>query len=255
MARKWKILCLLLFLANLAMAYWLFNTNLDLRSSEREESSGKIELAKNAAEIDFLNGRLCIFEVQLIPPESLGTNKYGKGFTGQKEGPFELWHVIMNSTADRPYLETKMEYYNAYNIRMDSMYLNKDIPKSSPPGVPGPPYFRGGIPVPPWDSHSNFYNCSVEMRVSGTVRLDPLTKYLIVHEKSTVAAYNWLTKKPLPEENSFKVRESSFTILPQLGSQEVVVEPGYHPAQIFRLRFPSPLKAMDWNAWQNPDYV
>lgn len=257
MTRKWKILCLVLLVANLAMAYWLFVTKLYLDASASVAAFQKIKLAECSAEIDFRKDLLRIFEIKPIPPESLGTNSYGKSFTGQKEGPFELWQITVNATEGKDYLRRQSEYYNAYNEYMDGLYQDKNSPYSFSVATNWS-LFRsrvGYIAAPELDAQSNFYNCSLQMRMPENVRLDPLAKSYIVHDRSEAAASRWFRRSLIREEGGYKVFKDSFTIFPQFGRQEIVVQPGYHPAQVFHLSLPSPLKAMDWTAWHLPDYI
>ncbi len=254
-AWKWKILSLVLLCISLGLALNLLLTRTNLLLVQYELGSKDRELAKREAEIDIRDGKLRIYEIEVGEPK---TNTYGRPeFSGEKDGPFEIWKETVSTNLEVETLHSKSEYYRYYNRTIYELYRFREEHGSLTvdPATNSGPRFRPGIPVPWLDAQSNSYNCTIELRVSESAEIDPLTRTYHFHNQSASAYGNWLPKAPIRQENGFKVFEVSFSIYVPHERHGLVLEPGFHPAQLFRLSLPEPLKTNGWSDWKSPDCI
>ena len=113
--RKWKIVCLLLFLINVLTAVLWFRARWDYWAAEEYLVDHRFARAMNDADHDFGAGTLRLYRLEVF---ATGASR----FTGEKDGAFELWtwpHFKPDPSRS-PRLELTLDstYVDTYNQRM-----------------------------------------------------------------------------------------------------------------------------------------
>jgi hypothetical protein len=253
---KWKILSLILLCTGLVLSFKLLLTNWSLRLAKSDLWVKNQDLAKRDAQIDIRDGNLRVYEIELTQAK---TNFHRRAeFSGEKDGPFEVWTEIFSTNVDEELLDSRSNYFHAYNRSIYELYqLREKYGSLRVPPTTNDPKGHPRVPWrPPWtDAQTNTYTLIVELRISKSAKIDPLTRTYQFGSRVSWTNGDWLPRKPIREEDGFKIFKYSFYSIAPHTRYEFVVEPGFHPAPIFRLLIAELPKTNEWTDWKPPDCI
>ena len=142
---KWKVVCLILFIANILTLHLLFQARWDYSAAEEHLSDYEFQGAMKDADRDFDSGKLRLYKV-----ETFATN--ASHFTGQKDGALEIWtrpyYRPEPSRSARLELSLVSRYVDTYNTRMQILHarsVNRTNPQPTVVSDMLPP--TTGLPV------------------------------------------------------------------------------------------------------------
>ena len=144
-SRKWKALCLLLFLANAVTLHLLFRARWDYSEAEHSLSDYEFQRAMKDADRDFDDGKLRLYRLEMFATSA-------SHFTGQKDGGLEIWtRPYYRPDPDRsPKVELARtsSYIDTYNDRMQILYArSRDRTNRQPHAVSDQLPPATGLPV------------------------------------------------------------------------------------------------------------
>jgi hypothetical protein len=120
--RKWKLLCLVLLLANVVMFRLWFSARLDYSEAAEILANKSSERGLLDAERDFRAGTVRVYalETREHPRLPLQTTPLQASFIGRKDGPFEIWSWprYRSDRSERLDLLRDSAYVDTYNARM-----------------------------------------------------------------------------------------------------------------------------------------
>ena len=110
-----KYACTALILTNAITFRFLVGLNIDFREAKQLATENISNFARQDADHDFSNGIVRIFRSDNTPS---GPSR----FTGQKDGPFEIWtKPVFYRDSKRLDLAINAAYVETYNTRMASL--------------------------------------------------------------------------------------------------------------------------------------
>lgn len=120
--RRWKLLCLVLLVANAVTIRLWFGAQWDYAEAAEIVANKDFERGLLDAERDFHAGivRVYMLETHERPKLPLQATSLLRGFTGRKDGPFEIWSWprYRLDRGERLDLMRDSMYVDTYNARM-----------------------------------------------------------------------------------------------------------------------------------------